>query len=237
MKIYVVEDELFQLEDLLITIDDLGHECVGHGDDPLDILEDMKDKEIDLVLMDIHLPGHKQGIKLARQVKALYQTPIIFTSSDQSEEIIKEASDIEPETFLVKPVNENDLRAALILLENKKSITKDDASHSHSFFVKKGNKLMKVKSIDIVHAYSDTKNYTSFVEVNGTKHTIRNSITKFLAKLSPALFIQVHKSHVVNVQHIDYFHEANQVVGMNDGSEVGVGRTFKKALLDKIDIL
>ena len=236
MKIYVVEDELFQLEDLLITISHLGHECVGHGDDPLDILEEIRNKEIDLVLMDIHLPGHKQGIKLARQVKSFYQIPIIFTSSDQSEEIIKEASDIEPEAFLVKPVNENDLRAALILLENKKT-NFPDASTSSSFFVKKGNKLHKVKNEDILHAYSDTKNYTSFVEIDGTKHTIRNSITKFLSQLSPDTFLQVHKSHVVNLQHIDYFHESNQVLGMKNGSEIAVGRTYKKALLEKINIL
>ena len=66
MNIYIVEDELFHLEDLKITVESLGHRCVGHAADPFDALEGIDQHEPDVVLIDVHLQGKQAGIALGR---------------------------------------------------------------------------------------------------------------------------------------------------------------------------
>ncbi len=237
MNLYIVEDEFFQLEDLKITLEELGHNCVGHSDDPFEAQEQIGQSGAEAVLMDIHLHGKLAGIALARRVKALCQLPIIFTSSDRNITVMEEAADVAPVAYLTKPINPGDLQAALILAQ--KQIVQ--ASHTteapnKTIFVKNGNKLVKVAMEDILFAHTDTKNYCTLVTVQNQKLTFRNSILAFYKLLDPKMFIQTHRSYLVNLQQIDCIHENDQTIEIQ-GHHVPVGRTFKAALYERMKVL
>ena len=236
MRLFVVEDELFHLEDILITIETLGHKCVGNGKDPMDVLDNIEKSQPDVILMDIHLDENFMGIRLARKIKALYQIPIIFTSSDRSKNVINEALDIEPITYLVKPIQEGDLLTALVQAERQIVKSSEQADQAQELYVKKANKLVKVKINDILFAYSDSKNYCSFIVVGGEKFTFRNSITQFLKLLPATTFIQTHRGYLVNLRQIKHFDERNQVLIVEE-NEIPVGRTYKSELMRHLNIL
>jgi len=236
MKVFIVEDEAFQLDDLQIILEELGHECIGHDDDPFMAQEKIGDLMPDVILMDIHLHQRKAGIKLAARVKSLYEIPVIYTTTDQSDETMAEALATEPVTFLTKPINPGDLKAALLMSQNYKKLSKDTESIKDDLFIKHLDKLVKVPMADILYVFSDTKNYCSLITLSGQKYTFRNSVSGFLKLLDDAHFIQVHRSHVINLNHLKSYHEANQSVELSS-FEVPVGRTYKQELFKRMNII
>lgn len=66
-----------------------------------------------LVLMDIKLAGDLDGITTARELRARYDLPTIYLTAYVDEELLQRARATEPYGYLVKPVQEMELRATL----------------------------------------------------------------------------------------------------------------------------
>lgn len=235
MNVFIVEDDVFQLEDVLITLEELGHESVGHTDDPFEALELISSKTIDVALLDLHLNGKLAGIKLAKRIKELYQIPIIFTTSNVDDQVIQEAVDCGPVAYITKPVSKNDLKVALALasrvIQNEDVITKD----KEALFIKSGNKLKKVAIRDICYAFTDTKNYCTIVDVQGKRFSLRSSMTNLLQLLSTDNFVQSHRAYLVNTNFIDAINEGDQSIEIQNES-IPIGRSFKKEVYQRLDI-
>ena len=237
MNIYIVEDDLFHLEDLVISLEELGHSCVGNSSDPFEAQEQIGAIKPDIVLMDIHLNGKQSGIALGKRVKTLYGTPIIFTSSDKNDTIINKAADIEPAAYLVKPINKHDLQAALILAQKQLDKKEENPKGtSKTLFIKNGNKLVKVSFDTILFAHTDSKNYCSIVTSDNKKLSVRYSILNLHKLLDPTIFIQTHRSYIVNWENIDSFYESDQTIDIK-GNSIPIGRTFKSAVYKKLNII
>ncbi|WP_299889139.1 LytTR family DNA-binding domain-containing protein [uncultured Lacinutrix sp.] len=237
MNIYVVEDEIIQLDDILITIKELAHSCVGHSGDPFEVIEQVDALKPDVVLMDIHLNGKKQGISLAKKIKKLSNTQIIYTSSDITTEVISEAADSDPITYLTKPVNKTDLMAALIL--TKKKIEKTNTIKETlptEIFIKNRSKLIKIPIESILFAYTDTKNYCTIVTDDDKKFTVRNSIIGLQQLLAHERFIQTHRAYIINWRKVDVFYEGTQSIEIK-GNTIPLGRSFKEHVYKRLKVI
>jgi PAS domain S-box-containing protein/putative nucleotidyltransferase with HDIG domain len=112
-RILIVEDEeglSIHLAFLLRRIHYTPLEPVVCGEDAV---EQVGVQRPDLVLMDIHLAGAMNGIQAAQIIHARYGTPVIFLSAASEDEIITEAAGSDPWAYLLKPVQEPALRAAI----------------------------------------------------------------------------------------------------------------------------
>lgn len=236
MTIYVVEDDIICLDDILITISDLEYKCIGSSGDSFEALEQIEQLQPDIVLMDIHLNGKQHGIQLARKIKKTLNIPIIFVSSDITKPIISEAADVNPIAYIIKPATEKDLRSALILAE--KSICEKEEVHDDntSLFIKVRNKLEKVIINDILFAYTDTKNYCTIVTEDNKKYTVRNSIVGLHQLLKHDQFIQTHRSYIINWTKVNAFYEGTQSIEINDHT-IPLGRTYKDSVYTRLKIL
>jgi signal transduction histidine kinase len=63
----------------------------------------------DLILMDIFLKDEVDGITAAQKIREKYDIPIIYLTSDSSDETIQRAKITEPFGYLLKPVDEKTL--------------------------------------------------------------------------------------------------------------------------------
>ncbi len=63
----------------------------------------------DLILMDIFLKDDVDGITVAQKIREKYDIPIIYLTSDSSDETIQRAKITEPFGYLLKPVDEKTL--------------------------------------------------------------------------------------------------------------------------------
>jgi CheY-like chemotaxis protein len=67
----------------------------------------------DIVLMDIKLPGALDGIEVAKQIRASHDIPVIYLSAHSDKDLINRAKITEPQGYLLKPVQGNELRIAI----------------------------------------------------------------------------------------------------------------------------
>ncbi|TPN88041.1 LytR/AlgR family response regulator transcription factor [Aquimarina algicola] len=236
MNVYIVEDDIFHLEDIKISLEELGYMCVGSTGDPFEALEQIKALRPDAVILDIHLNGRESGIALGQRIKETYQIPIFFTTSDKNKEVMIKAASINPVAYLTKPVSKDDLHAALILAVNTNTTTNVDTADVPVIFVKSGNKLVKVPLETILFAHTDSKNYCSLVTSDNKKLSVRYSILKLGKLLNNPTFVQTHRSYIVNWQKIDSFHEYDQTIEIH-GHHVPIGRTFKDEIYKKLKII
>jgi PAS domain S-box-containing protein/putative nucleotidyltransferase with HDIG domain len=112
-RILIVEDE----EGLAITLTFLLKrmhyapiEALARGEDAVEKAGQLAP---DLVLMDINLAGQMDGIEAARLIRERHGIPVIFLTALAEDDTIQQAVGSEPFAYLVKPVKEPDLRAAI----------------------------------------------------------------------------------------------------------------------------
>lgn len=238
MNIYIVEDDKFHLEDIKITIEELQYTCIGYANNPFDALEGIDKKKPDVVLIDIHLNGKQDGIALAKRIKKLLNIPIIFTSSETKNTIINEAAEVNPISYIAKPVSKNSLNAALVLAKNKirnKQIVKDSKSESE-VFIKHNGKLIKVSFVNILFAHTDTKNYCTIVTIDNKRFTVRNSVLGLSKFLNHDIFIQTHRSYIVNWKKVDSISETDQTLNVLEYT-IPIGRSFKEDVYKRLKVL
>lgn len=237
MRIFVVEDDVFQLEDILITLEELNYECVGNTDTAPKAIEEIELLKPDVVLIDIHLKGKQTGISLAKSIRTRYHIPIIFTTSEKDKDYMVQAASVTPVAYLTKPVNPDDLHAALVLAENSiPSSLQIEKKELSNIFVKNGNKLVKVALDSILFIHTDEKNYCSIVTLDKKKLTVRKSILGIYKLLGEENFMQTHRSHIINWKFIEAYHEYDQTLEIQ-GYHVPVGRTFRDSILKRLRVI
>jgi len=81
----------------------------GNADDALAII---KDRKVDLALLDFNMPG-KDGLQLAAELRSLNPNmPIAVITANVQDEVIARARDVNA-AFVIKPVTEEGLRGFL----------------------------------------------------------------------------------------------------------------------------
>ncbi len=111
-RILVVEDEPFVAEQLTARLEALGHRVVGRAGNAQDALDLAAREAPDLVLMDIVLEGERDGIWVAAELLR-DAIPVIFLTAHADDERLARARLTEPLAYLVKPVADAELRAAV----------------------------------------------------------------------------------------------------------------------------
>ncbi len=111
-KILIVEDDAIIAMRLQDTLDNWGYgtAIIPSGEKALEWIDQFHP---DLVLMDIRLDGRMDGIQAAEQIRANLGPPTIFLTAYSDEELIERAKLTEPYGYLVKPVQERELRSTM----------------------------------------------------------------------------------------------------------------------------
>ena len=129
IRIVIVEDDITTRNQLSENLEQFGCEVVSvtdNGDDALAIVS----KELpDLVLMDIHLNGNKDGIETAAEIAKLFDIPVIYITSYMDNETIDRAAATHPYGYINKPLRYNNLKATMqIAVKNHRKKLDTDLS-------------------------------------------------------------------------------------------------------------
>jgi len=114
-KVLIVEDDKVIVNVVQWRLSKLGYDVCGSagtGADAMDMVEKLRP---DIVLMDINLRGSIDGIETAGQIKEKFNIPVIFVSAYIDEATISRAKAINPNGFIRKPFEDDDLRIAIEL--------------------------------------------------------------------------------------------------------------------------
>lgn len=111
MKILVVDDETIVLESCKRVLED-RFEVIPAGSVD-EALEAMRREPIEMVLLDIKMPG-KDGMSLLRELKEKWPNiPVIVMSGYATTETVEQVSKTEAATFIAKPFTPDELVEAV----------------------------------------------------------------------------------------------------------------------------
>jgi two-component system, LytTR family, response regulator LytT len=243
MDIFLIEDEWLHVEDIKLTLEELGHYLIGHTDDGIDGLDNIAALKPHAILIDLFLNGKKTGVSIAKRIKVEYEdTPIIFLSSQIDDAIITECLSLEPIAYLTKPVHSGDLKAALIKAQlsiqknNEPIIDEEDTTiAANEILIRVGKHLKPVAFKDILYVQSDVKNYAAIHTVDGSQYAVKRSLANFEVFL-PTNFFRVHKEFIVNTTHIQSINETEQTI-LIDKQQIPIGKMYKKDFFNRFNIL
>lgn len=112
-NILLVEDEQIASMDIREMIEESGYAVAATSDSAESAIEAAEEHNPDLVIMDINLPGERDGIDAAVEIQSRHDLPVIYLTAFSDEETLKRARKTEPSGFLVKPVTRADIQATV----------------------------------------------------------------------------------------------------------------------------
>jgi two-component system LytT family response regulator len=197
-----------------------------------------------LVFLDIAMPG-KTGFDLLRELPEI-NFEIIFVTAHNN--YMTQAFHFSAVDYLLKPVDE-ELLAEAVKRAAKNIAAKTGGQHIetllHNIGHKNGSQKMKlcipsVKGFqvidiqDIIHCEA-SGNYTNFHFLNHPLVCASKPIHEYETLLGDSNFVRIHKSFLVNLEHIkEYIRGEGGSVMLSNGHEVEVSRRKKDLLMERM---
>ncbi|MCT4700055.1 LytR/AlgR family response regulator transcription factor [Tenacibaculum haliotis] len=182
--------------------------------------EFLKSNTVNIIFLDINLPDIS-GLDFIKTIK---NPPKIIITTAYPDYAV---SSFELDTivdYLVKPFSFDRFLKAVTKAENQVSNIK--VKDREVIYLNIDKTIHKVYLEEILYLESD-RNYVTFFTID-RKLTIIDSLKNWKDTLDARLFLQIHKSYVVNLKKIEKFTGTNLFI---KNKILPIGRTYKKELL------
>ncbi len=113
VNILVVEDERIVAKDIRRIIEGFGYIVPAIVSTGEKAVQEAKNLQPDLILMDIVLEGKMTGIDAADEIRNRFSIPVIYLTAYSDIDTVKRAKEAMPYGYLLKPVNEDELRTTM----------------------------------------------------------------------------------------------------------------------------
>lgn len=123
-EILWVDDEIDSLKSQILFLKNKGYEVtpLSNGYDALELL---KEKEVDVVLLDESMPG-LTGLEALGKIKELYpHLPVVMITKNEAENIMEDAIGGQITDYLIKPVNPNQVLLSLKKIMDSKRLVSE----------------------------------------------------------------------------------------------------------------
>ncbi len=252
LRIIVVDDEQLAREELAFLLGQLGDvEVVGHAGNGIEALRVIEELTPDVVMLDVQMPG-LTGFEVARRLlRAGIDTQLVFVTAYDQHAI--EAFEVNAVDYLLKPVEAGRLATAVDRVRRRVEsdrvqskapsteemdkllqLLSERQGRREQLALKVADRFLLVQSDEVVHASVEDDVITVVTNsLSGTSNY--RTLDELQARLDPAIFWRVHRSHLVNINKIKEivpWFSRNYILKMRDGkgTEIPVSRSQTKRL-------
>jgi DNA-binding LytR/AlgR family response regulator len=224
MKILIVEDEELAVKKIQKTLAGVAPdaEVVAVTDSISSTVNWLEENSApDLILMDIEL-SDGQSFEIFNQTTI--KSPVIFTTS--YDEYALKAFKVNSIDYLLKPIQKEDLEAALQKLKRMKDLYKTDNKSEVSidnlvkelqhklqpkefrkrFLVKQAQKLVSIEIDDIAYFFSDGR-LNFFKTYDNKKFVVDYTMDELEDMLDPDKYFRISRSFYIAVNSVDQIHD------------------------------
>jgi two-component system LytT family response regulator len=200
----------------------------------------------DLIFVDVEMPGIS-GLDLLRALPKEQARCIVFLTAH--EEYALDAFSVEALDYLLKPIDDERFAACIERARRTLALHRQEANFERlygllafaekednrgvikRFPVRRGNEFtfVQVGDVDWIEGLGD---YAG-LHVGGRTHLVREPLASLEARLDPAQFVRIHRSTIVQVEHIariDPSANRDAVLTLRDGKTLRVSRTYRSRL-------
>ncbi|MFH1120028.1 MAG: response regulator transcription factor [Bacteroidota bacterium] len=233
LKCLVVDDEQPAQWVLSNFINQTGSlELIACVYDGIEAVKIMNEHEIDLLFLDINLPG-MGGLEMLNTLDT--QPMIIFTTAFSSYAI--NSFDYNVVDYLVKPISrelfDRAVKRALDRIKSGEENNEDEhLDKTRLIEVNTGGDFEYVEAGMIMYIQS----YGNYVKVFTTNRMILGTSTthKMFSTLPKTLFLRIHKSYIVNK---DFIGSYNNSAIMVEKEKLPIGISYRQSVISRLEML
>lgn len=238
-KVLIIDDE--SAARLLIReyIEANEHfDIIGEYDNGLDAVVAINQLEPDLVFLDIKMPG-LSGLQVVQEI--IHVPQIVFTTA--YDQYALKAFDANATDYLLKPYTRERFEKAInkILHQSRSNFEsarqvaaaiagKTAGDPATTILVESGSKLITLELKDVICIEAD-KDYT-WMHTASKSYLSNYGISQLELRLPAANFLRIHRSFIVNINHIREVHKegASAQLITSNNKVINVSRTYMPEL-------
>ena len=228
MKAILVDDEENALSILELKLKKFFPqvEIIGKYNNPLVAIEEINLAQPDLLFLDVKMPAYSGFELLDHIISPTFELIFVTAYGEHALEAIKQCAI----GYILKPIDDNELKSAVLNAINKKQArSKPAAAPVHKITIPFTNGFM-VKEISSIIRCEGFSGYTKIFLAGGEVITSSYSIGLFNSLLNNHGFIMVHKSHLINTNCITVYYN-DGMVELSNKDRIPVSRTNRNLLL------
>lgn len=254
LRAYLVDDESLALNRLTRLLTSTKRvEIIGSTTDPEMAVNFLASEAVDVVFLDIQMPG-VNGFELLARLTT--QPWVIFTTA--YDQYALKAFEVNSIDYLLKPVDPQHLERALKKLELRRgtdayselharlqSVVEKLASHlsvdrgefPDRICSRVGERIMPIDLKNITHFYSEDK--LTYAATETRRYVVDYTIQELEQALRLRDFVRIHRATLINLSFLDEIHRwfgGRMIVRMKDKghTELTVARNYVRFLKEKL---
>lgn len=235
-KCLIVDDEPLARDLIRGHVEKLENfEIVAECSDAMKALNVLREKQVDLIFLDIQMP-QITGTEFLKTLK--HPPKVIITTAYR--EYALEGFELDVIDYLLKPITfERFLKAINKYYQmNQEEVQVFSGSSAEKLadesfiYIKENKKVVKVHLSEIRYI----EGLSEYVQVFTEKRKIitKTSMAQMEEKLTSDNFLRIHKSFIVSISKIEAF-TANTIE--IQGKELPIGRSYKNAVLSALNFV
>lgn len=245
LSVLIVEDRPLTAEDISYTLEEMGYKIVAVAHSGGAALEALELHKPDLCLLDIDLGEGMNGIAVGRIIQANYNIPFLYLTARSDKKTLEEAKATHPVAYILKPFTPNDLRAAIEIAmfnvaagkvatfkQKEPEESPKMVSGSEGVFVKSKGRYEKIGFEDILWVEADDT--YSKVKTNEKQYLVSYTLKTMETKLTHPDIIRVHRSYMVNVNHVEAIEDYTLIIG---DKLVPVSKSYRQAVMPRFSMI
>jgi two-component system LytT family response regulator len=255
LRAYLVDDEPLAIERLTRLLAGFdGLTIAGSSTDPAEALARLKTEAVDVLFLDIQMPG-MNGFELLSRLAE--QPFVIFTTA--FDEYALRAFEVNSIDYLVKPIEREQLDRAVLKLmrvqpaakpewqQNPAALLKElaaslrggQAGYPRRIATRVGERISFLNLDEVTHFMAQDK--LTYAIVNGHRHSVDETIAELERRLDPARFLRIHRAALVNadmILEVNSFFAGKVIVTLKDArrTQLTVARDRVRAMKTHLGI-
>ncbi len=133
LSLLVVEDEIIIARDYQRRLENLGYQVCGIATTKAEAVSQAREKQPEMVLMDIRLEAKTNGIAAAEIIRTELNIPVIYVTAFADKATLEKAKVTEPFGYLIKPFQDRELDANIQMAQYKARTQKQLAQSEQRF--------------------------------------------------------------------------------------------------------
>jgi len=236
MNCIIIDDETSAraiLKQFCKSITDL--DVVEEFDSAIEAIKFLNKQETDVIFLDLHMPGFS-GVDFLQTLKN--PPRVVMTTSDTEFAIASYEYEMIID-YLVKPITAerfakcvDKIKNSSVIQPKSKSDLGNEEGVGEDLYINIDRRLIKLKykEILIIEAKGDYIN----VITEGDNYMVHTTLKKIKAKLPEDLFLQIHRSYIINFSKIVDIEDNSVLIEKN---VIPISRSNRPELMRRLNLL
>ena len=196
MNCIIIDDDSIQIAIFKGYIDEIeGVNCIATFNNPIEFLRMKNELEIDLIILDMEMPK-MNGVDLLESLPKPISVLVISSKPEYAIDVINH----NVIGYLLKPLKFVDFMKTMDKVKLIKKKPEVNSKKNNQLFIKSNGMLHNINFDDILYINAAV-DYIE-VQTKNKKYLVHSSMNKTKEKLPSNNFYRIHRSTIINVNHI-----------------------------------